>query len=96
MRASGFPNWPDSVDGETNFRGTGIDPNSQAVQNASTVCDKKVGMPDYGNGSGPAGVVQVSDCNAPPGKQCPSGLAGSPGGSGGPIPVSGSGQVSNG
>jgi hypothetical protein len=93
MRATGFPNWPDSVDGETNFRGTGIDPNSPAAQNATKTCDERVGLPDYGNGNGPAGVVQVTDCNAPAGVQCPKpgSVPGTYSGSGGPIPVSGGG-----
>lgn len=91
MRASGFPNWPDSVDGETNFRGTGIDPNSPAVQNATNACDKKVGLPDYGNGNGPGGVVQVTDCSAPAGMQCPKPGANGPGTGGGPVQVSGGG-----
>jgi hypothetical protein len=90
MRADGYPNWPDSVDGETNFRGTGIDPNSAAVQNATKTCDKKVGEPYYGsNSTGPAGVVQVTDCSAPAGMQCPTKPPRSGGGSGGPTVISG-------
>ena len=96
MRATGFPNWPDSVNGETNFRGTGIDPNSTAVQNATKACDKKVGEPYYGsNSTGPGGVVQVTDCSAPAGMQCPKPGANGPGTGGGPIPGN-SGGTGNG
>jgi hypothetical protein len=69
MRANGFPNWPNSVNGQSNFQGTGINPNSPAVNSASNRCDKKVGG---GYGTDPGGVIQVQSCNAPPGKQCPS------------------------
>jgi hypothetical protein len=89
MRANGYPNWPDTVGGETNFQGTGIDPTSAAVQNATNTCDKKVGMPEYNNGAGPGGTIQVQSCTPPPGKQCPAGGPGS-GGAGGSVPVSSS------
>lgn len=74
MRANGFPNWPDPTGQETDLQGTGIDPNSPAVQNAWNTCDKKVGLPEYPNGTGPGdqGTIEVFSCNAPPGKQCPS------------------------
>jgi hypothetical protein len=87
MRANGVPGWPDpSTNGTTNFNGTGVDPNSPAVQDAMKTCDKQTGQPYYPPGKEAPGVVIVTDCNAPPGKQCP---AGGPqgGGSGGPIPV---------
>ena len=87
MRATGFPNWPDSVDGQSNFNGTGINPNSPAVQKASDTCDKKIGIPDYANGTGPAGVVQVTSCDVPPGIQGPPGGPGPCPGGGGPRPA---------
>lgn len=88
IRASGFPNFPDpSANGETNLNGTGIDPNSPALQNATKACDKKIGIPYYGNGTSPPGVVVVTGCNSPPGMKCPKGGPGS--GTGGtPRPVS--------
>jgi hypothetical protein len=85
IRESGFSNYPDpSPDGETDFNGTGIDPNSPGIQNATKACDKKIGIPYYGNGTSPPGVVVVTDCTAPPGVQCPSHPPGGngPGGSG--------------
>jgi hypothetical protein len=88
IRASGFPTYPDpSANGETNLNGTGIDANSQALQNATKACDKKLGIPYYGNGTAPPGVVQVTGCNAPPGVKCPKGGPGT-GGGGAPRPAS--------
>jgi len=73
IRANGIPNWPDpSANGETNFNGTGVDPNSPAVQNATKLCDKKTGVPYEAPGAEVPGVVVVTDCSAPPGMQCPS------------------------
>lgn len=74
MRASGFPSYPDpGANDTTSFQGTGIDPNSPAVQNATKTCDKKVGEPYYPPGYEVPGVVIVTNCNPPPGKHCPSG-----------------------
>jgi hypothetical protein len=73
MRANGVPDWPDpSANGETDFNGTGVDPNSPAVQNATKLCDKKTGIPYEAPGAETPGVVVVTDCSAPPGMQCPS------------------------
>jgi hypothetical protein len=77
MRANGVPGYPDpSGNGTTDFKGTGVDPDSPAVQNASKVCVSKTGMPAfYATGASPPGVISVMSCNAPAGKQCPSGGA---------------------
>jgi hypothetical protein len=75
MRANGVPKYPDpngSTEG-TSFIALGIDPNSPVFQNADKACSKKVGMPYYAPGYEVPGVVIVSSCTAPPGKQCPSG-----------------------
>jgi hypothetical protein len=73
MRANGVPNWPDpSANGETDFNGTGVDPNSPAVQNATKLCDKKTGIPYEAPGAEVPGVVVVTGCTTPPGMQCPS------------------------
>jgi hypothetical protein len=97
MRASGVPNYPDpSANGDTKFNGTGVDPNSPSVQNATKACDKKVGEPYYAPGTETPGVVIVTDCNPPPGKQCPSGGPPAYNGSGGPQPVPGSNGGSGG
>jgi hypothetical protein len=90
MRANGFPSYPDpSANGDTDFNGTGIDPNSTAFQNATETCDKKVGETYYAPGTEAPGVVIVTGCNAPAGQACPGGGPGgpAPGGSGGTIPV---------
>lgn len=91
MQANGVPKYPDPVPGstETNLNNIGMSTTSPVFEKANNLCAKKTGVPS-GNGPGPAGVVQVQSCNAPPGKQCPSGGPGS-GGPGGPVPVNGSG-----
>jgi hypothetical protein len=78
MRANGVPKYPDPVPGSnsTNLNGIGMSMASPVFVKANDLCAKKTGVPS-GNGPGPAGVVQVRSCNAPPGKQCP---AGGPGG----------------
>jgi hypothetical protein len=46
MRTNGVPNYPypsGPNDSETNFNGTGVDPNSPFVQNVNKVCGKKIG-----------------------------------------------------
>lgn len=81
MRANGVPNYPDpSANGETNFRGTGVDPNSPIFEKADKVCSKKAGIPYYAPGTEPPGVIKVMDCNG----GCPNGGL-PPGGKGGPI-----------
>ncbi len=80
MRANGVPNYPNpsGPDGsETNFNGTGIDPNSPLVQNADTYCTRKLGIHTaYNSALGDAGDIQVRSGpgNGPP--------AGGPGGDG--------------
>jgi hypothetical protein len=63
MRANGFPTWPNPSgpdDSETNFNGTGIDPNSSQVSTASNKCDNKLGIHDVANSAqGDAGDIQV-------------------------------------
>ncbi len=88
MRANGVPKYPDpngSTEGPS-FIALGIDSNSPVFQNADKVCSKKVGMPYYAPGYEVPGVVIVSSCNAPPGKQCPSGGP-QPGGGNRPRPA---------
>jgi hypothetical protein len=96
MRANGVPNWPDpSANGETDFNGTGVDPNSPAVQNATKLCDQKTGMPYEAPGAEVPGVVVVTGCTAPPGMHCPSRP---PSGGGGmqPVPSGDGGSAGNG
>ena len=84
MRANGVPNYPNpsGPDGsETNFNGTGIDPNSPLVQNADTYCTTKLGIHTaYNSALGDAGDIQVE---SGPGHGPPPGRPGGPGGDGG-------------
>ena len=81
MRANGVPNYPNPSGpngSETNFNGTGIDPNSPLVQNADKYCTNKLGIHTaYNSAQGDAGDIQVSSGpgNGPP--------PGGPGGNGG-------------
>lgn len=85
MQANGVPKYPDPVPGstETNLNGIGMSLTSPVFVKANDLCAKKTGMPASYTGPPPAGVVQVSSCNAPSGQQCPAG------GPGGPVPSSG-------
>ena len=66
MRANGVPNYPDpSANGDTDFEGTGINPNSPTVENADKVCSKKTGTPYAAPGTEVPGVVQVMNYNGP-------------------------------
>jgi hypothetical protein len=63
MRANGFPNYPyPSGNGDqTNFNGTGVDPNSPAVERVSDLCGKKIGAPTWWiNGTSEPGDIEVS------------------------------------
>jgi hypothetical protein len=82
MRANGVPNYPDpSANGDTDFQGTGVDPNSPTVENADKACSKQTGTPYAAPGTEVAGVVQVRDFDGPGDGATPSGAAGN-GGSG--------------
>jgi hypothetical protein len=64
MRANGVPNYPypsGPDDRETNFNGTGVNPDSPQVQRVSDVCGKKLGLPAWWtNGWGPPGDISVA------------------------------------
>jgi hypothetical protein len=61
MRANGVPNYPYATGNETNFNGTGVDPNSPLVQNVNKVCGRKLRLPAWWvNGTGPPGDVVVT------------------------------------
>ena len=82
MRANGVPNYPNpsGPDGsETNFNGTGIDPNSPLVQKVDTYCTTKLGIHTaYNSALGDAGDIQVE---SGPGNGPPPGGQGGNGGS---------------
>jgi hypothetical protein len=85
MRANGVPDFPDP-NGTGSTYVENLDPNGPTFQNATKLCDKQIGQSYYAPGKEAPGVVIVTSCNAPPGKQCPSG---SPGGGGvRPVPAS--------
>jgi hypothetical protein len=89
MRTHGVPNYPDpGPNDDTNFNGTGVDPNSPSFENANKVCGKQVNAPAWWiAGTGPPGDVVVSSAgigpNGPvPGKR-PVTVLPAPGGNGG-------------
>jgi hypothetical protein len=61
MRTNGVSNYPDpGTGGETNFNGSGVDPNSPFVQRATNVCAKKLSLPGWwASGVGPPGDITV-------------------------------------
>jgi hypothetical protein len=80
MRTHGVPNYPNSgPNGETDFRGTGVDPNSPSVENANKVCGKQINAPAWWiAGTGPPGDVVVTSAGIGP--NGPTGSAASAGG----------------
>src|ERR1700733_14104563 len=60
MRANGVPNYPYPGGDQTNFNGTGIDPDSPAVERVNQLCGKKSGAPAYWiNGTNTPGDIEV-------------------------------------
>jgi hypothetical protein len=61
MRANGVPNYPYPNGDQTNFNGTGVDPNSPAVERVNDLCGKKIGAPTWWiNGTATPGDIEVS------------------------------------
>ena len=74
MRSNGVPNFPDpAANGDTDFNGTGVDPDSPTFENADKVCSKKTGTPYDPPGTEVPGVVQVRDINGPVNGSAPPG-----------------------
>jgi hypothetical protein len=108
MRANGVPNYPypsGPDDSETNFNGTGVNPNSPHVVDVNDYCGRKLGLPTWWiNGWGPPGDISVRSSLLPAdggacayskkgcGPHSDVGLVFAPGGSGGPSANSGSGS----
>jgi hypothetical protein len=67
MRTHGVPNYPDpGPNGETDFNGTGVNPNSPFVENANKVCGKQINAPAWWiAGTGPPGDVSVINISGP-------------------------------
>ena len=82
MRANGVPAFPDPNGSQDQSLGN-VNPNSPTFQNADKVCSKKSGETYYPPGKEAPGVIIVTSCNPPPGKQCPAGGPGANAGSGG-------------
>ena len=61
MRANGVPNYPYPDGDQTTFNGTGVDPNSPAVERVSDLCGKKIGAPTWWiNGTAEPGDIEVT------------------------------------
>ena len=60
MRANGVPNFPYPDGDQTNFNGTGVDPDSPAVVRVNDLCGKKIGAPAWWiNGTVTPGDIEV-------------------------------------
>ena len=74
MRANGVPNYPYPDGDQTTFNGTGIDPNSPAVERVNQLCGKKIGAPAYWiNGTTTPGDIEVQTAGVHyplPGSSC--------------------------
>jgi hypothetical protein len=75
MRANGVPNFPYPDGDQTNFNGTGVDPNSPAVVRVNDLCGKKIGAPAWWiNGTDTPGDIEVQTAGVHyplPGSACP-------------------------
>lgn len=80
MRANGVPNYPYPDGDQTNFNGTGVDPNSPAVERVNDLCGKKIGAPVWWiNGTTTPGDIEVQTAGVHyplPGSPCASGKNG--------------------
>ncbi|MGH3150218.1 MAG: hypothetical protein ACRDOB_05760 [Streptosporangiaceae bacterium] len=98
MRANGVPNFPYPDGDQTNFNGTGVDPNSPAVVRVNDLCGKKLGLPTWWiNGSEIPGDIEVQTAGVHyplPDSSCAIAKNGCPGLV--TVPGSGSGSGSNG
>ena len=60
MRANGVPDYPYPTGDTTNFMGSGVDPNSPAVEKVNQLCGKKIGAPAWWiNGTETPGSIEV-------------------------------------
>ena len=95
MRANGVPDYPYPDGDQTNFNGTGVDPNSPSVERVNQLCGKKLGLPAWWvNGTDTPGEIEVNTAGMNPNRTPPacfyvknnpcSGLVTVPGGNSGP------------
>ena len=102
MRANGVPDYPYPTGDQTNFIGSGVDPDSPAVERVNQLCGKKIGAPAWWiNGTDTPGSIEVHTAGMNPNPTPPpcfyqkvnpcSGMRTVPAGNGGPATSSGSG-----
>jgi hypothetical protein len=66
MRANGVPNYPYPDGDQTDFNGTGVDPDSPAVVRVNDLCGKKIGAPAWWiNGTDTPGDIEVRTAGVP-------------------------------
>jgi len=66
MRANGVPDYPYPDGDQTNFLGSGVDPDSPAVERVNDLCGKKLGLPTWWiNGTSTPGDIEVHTAGAP-------------------------------
>ena len=92
MRSNGVPNYPypsGPNDSQTNFNGTGVDPNSPHVVKVNDLCGEKLGLPTWWiNGWGPPGDISVISAGLNPNGSPPN-RSRANGHGGAPVPASG-------
>ena len=92
MRSNGVPNYPypsGPNDSQTNFNGTGVNPNSPHVVKVNDLCGEKLGLPAWWiNGWGPPGDISVISAGLNPNGSPPN-RSRANGHGGAPVPASG-------
>jgi hypothetical protein len=72
MRANGVPNYPYPTGDTTNFIGSGVDPDSPAVERVNQLCGKKIGAPSWWiNGTDTPGSIEVHTAGTNPDPTAP-------------------------
>jgi hypothetical protein len=72
MRANGVPNYPYPTGDTTNFIGSGVDPDSPAVERVNQLCGKKIGAPAWWiNGTDTPGSIEVHTAGTNPDPTAP-------------------------
>ena len=67
MRANGVPDYPYPTGDQTNFIGSGVDPDSPAVETVNQLCGKKIGAPAWWiNGADTPGSIEVHTAGVNP------------------------------
>ena len=102
MRANGVPDYPYPTGDQTNFIGSGVDPDSPAVERVNQLCGKKIDAPAWWiNGTDTPGSIEVHTAGVNPPATPPACIFAKnpcsvthtvPGGNAGPGTSSGSGN----